>query len=61
MSKNLFVLSCKCIGSLLTRCFLKYASGLSRWCSCECIFPTSDFDVEYTFGFINSSMFLDME
>ena len=38
MSKRLFTLSCKCIGTLLARCLLKIAFGLSVRCSSECFF-----------------------
>ena len=41
ISKSLFTLSCKCIGTLLARCFWKTESGLSGRCSGKCIFPTS--------------------
>ena len=40
-----FTLSCKCIGTLLTLCFLKTASPFKGKCSGELIFPTSNFDV----------------
>ena len=45
MSSSLFTLSCKCIGTLPARCFLKTASGFKCKCSGELIFLTSNLDV----------------
>ena len=41
-SSSLFTLSCKWIGTLLSRCFLKTASGSRERCNVECIFPKSN-------------------
>ena len=41
-SGSLFTLSCKWIGTLLSRCFLKTASGSRERCNGECIFPKSN-------------------
>ena len=38
MSKSLFILSCKCIGTLLGRCFLKNALDLRARGRAECFF-----------------------
>ena len=45
MSSSLFTLSCKYIGTLFARCFLKTASGFKGKYSGELIFPTSNLDV----------------
>ena len=45
MSSSLFTLSCKGIGTLLARCFLKTASGFKGKFSGELIFHTSNLDV----------------
>ena len=45
MSRNRLTLYCKCIGTLLARCFLKTASGFRGKFSGEFTFPTSNLDV----------------
>ena len=42
MSCYLLTLSCRCIGALLARCFLKIASGFRGKLSDEFTFPTSN-------------------
>ena len=45
MSYSPFILSCKCIGTLLACCFLKIASNFKSKCSGELIFPKLNLDV----------------
>ena len=45
MCSNRLTLSCKIIGTLFARCFLKPASGFRSKCSGEFSFPTSILDV----------------
>ena len=45
ISRNRLTLSCKCIGTLLARCFLQTASSFRGKCIGEFNFPTLNWDV----------------
>ena len=45
VSSNLLILSCKTIGTLFARCFLKTASSYRGRCNGEFTFSTSNLDV----------------